>query len=149
MTVLGDDIRVCTLANQYSGWDKIGGFGTMARRLAEGLASRSVEMSVIVPRRKGQGPVDLIAGVEVRSFPSWDILAAANQLRRSRATVFHSQEPTALSSLARRVRPRAVHIVTCRDPRDLTDWRIEFRDATWTRRSKIPLNYLLESSFIV
>lgn len=135
---------VCILTSQYFGWGKIGGFGSMSRALAEALAGRGVATSVIVPRRPGQQARERLGNVDVLSFPPLDIPAAARLLREVQADVFHSQDPQFLTALAKWVRPDARHVVTCRDPRDSGDWCVEFRDATWGRRARIPLNWFLE-----
>ena len=137
-------LSVCILASQYFGWGKIGGFGSMSRTLAEALAARGVRTSVIVPRRPGQQPHETLGGVDVSSFPPMDIRQASRLLRDVPADVFHSQDPQFLTALARWTRPDAAHVVTCRDPRAFRDWCIEFRDATWGRRVRIPLNWFLE-----
>ena len=142
-------LKICILASQYFGWGKYGGFGSMSRRLAESIASRGIETSVILPRRKGQLPLEKINGVNVYSFKPFNVFEAIRLLKKSKANIFHSQDPTFLSSLAQIVRRNDIHLITCRDPRDSKDWLIEFKDATWGRRLKIPLNYLLEGSFLV
>ena len=149
MTEQKTQLSVCILTSQYFGWGKIGGFGSMSRALAEALAARGVKTSVIVPRRPGQQPRERLGGVDVLSFPPLDIRAAAYLLRETPADVFHSQDPQFLTALAQWVRPEAKHVVTCRDPRDTLDWLIEFRDATWGRRLRIPLNWFLETGPLV
>jgi len=139
-----DNLRVCILTSQYFGWGKIGGFGSMSRALAESLAARGIATSVIVPRRPGQQPLERLGNVDVFSFAPLNIREAARLLREVRADVFHSQDPQFLTALARWTRPEAKHVVTCRDPRDFRDWCVEFRDATWGRRMRIPLNWFLE-----
>lgn len=149
MSDTGSLAGVCILTSQYFGWGKIGGFGSMSRALAEALAARGIDASVIVPRRRGQQPHERVGGVEVFSFPPLDILEVRRLIRTVSASVFHSQDPTFLTALAQWVRPDALHVVTCRDPRDARDWWVEFRDATWGRRGKIPLNWFLESGPLV
>jgi len=139
-----DNLRVCILTSQYFGWGKIGGFGSMSRTLAESLAARGIATSVIVPRRPGQQPHERLGNVNVLSFAPLDIREAARLLREIPADVFHSQDPQFLTALARWLRPDAKHVVTCRDPREFRDWCVEFRDATWSRRVRIPLNWFLE-----
>jgi glycosyltransferase involved in cell wall biosynthesis len=139
-------MKVCILASQYFGWGKIGGFGSMSRRLAEGLVGCGVESHVIVPRRPGQKELEILAGVQVHSFPPFDVSRAIRLIRTVDCDIYHSQDPTFLSFLAQRVRACAVHVITCRDPRDTSDWITEFRDATIRRKLKIPLNWLLEAS---
>jgi glycosyltransferase involved in cell wall biosynthesis len=65
------------------------------------------------------------------------------------ANIFHSQDPTFLTWLAQTALPRCVHLVTCRDPRDRSDWWTEFRYAGWRRRMLTPFNYLTESSALI
>lgn len=140
---------VCILASQYFAWGKYGGFGCMSRKLAEGLARRGHDVSVVVPRRRGQRPVEVLGGVTVRSFAPLHLREAERLIRESRADIFHSQDPTLLTRLAESLLPNRAHIVTCRDPRDGHDWLIEFWYATPRRRLMTPLNYLTESSFVV
>lgn len=142
-------LRVCILTSQYFGWGIYGGFGSMSRKLAESLAHAGHTVSVIVPRRQGQQPLEMINGVTVQSFAPTRISEAGQLIRASTADIFHSQDPTVLTFLARKLLPRRVHVVTCRDPRDWRDWWIEFRYATRRRRLLIPFNYLTESSFLV
>lgn len=140
---------VCILTSQYFGWGKIGGFGSMSRRLAEGLAASGIETSVIVPRRPDQPACEVVNGVTVHTFSPLDIATARRLIKQSPAGIFHSQDPTFLTLLAQVVRRDAKHVVTCRDPRDTADWLNEFRHATWGRRLRIPLNWLLEGSPLV
>ena len=140
---------VCILTSQYFGWGKIGGFGSMSRRLAEALAETGVETSVIVPRRPGQPALEVVNGVTVHTFSPLDILAARKLIKQSPAGIFHSQDPTFLTLLAQIARRDAKHVVTCRDPRDTADWLNEFQHATFGRRLRIPLNWLLEGSPLV
>ena len=140
---------VCILTSQYFGWGKIGGFGSMSRRLAEALAGAGVETSVIVPRRPGQPAHETVNGVSVHAFDPLDIVSARRLLKESPAGLFHSQDPTFLTLLAQITRRDARHVVTCRDPRDTADWLNEFRHATWGRRLRTPLNWLLEGSPLV
>ena len=142
-------MHVCILTSQYFGWGKIGGFGSMSRRLAEALAADGLEVSVIVPRRPGQPAQETVNGVDVRTFSSFDFFGAIRLIKQVKAQIFHSQDPTLLTALAQWFRSDAKHIVTCRDPRDTRDWITEFRDATWGRRLKVPLNWLLEGSPII
>ncbi len=140
---------VCILASQYFGWGIYGGFGSMARKLAESLAHSGCAVSVIVPRRRGQRPLERINGVDIHSFAPLDVAAACRLIRRAPADIFHSQDPTLLTFFAQRLQPCRIHVVTCRDPRDWRDWRIEFRHATAHRRLLTPFHYLTESSLPV
>lgn len=142
-------VPVCILASQYFGWGIYGGFGSMSRKLAESLVGAGYEVEVIVPRRKGQEPIEDINGVQVKSFPISRPAEAYRLIRSSRARIFHSQDPTVLTAAARAIHPGRVHLVTCRDPRDLSDWWTEFLYATPARRVITPLNYLSESGPLI
>lgn len=141
--------RLCILTSQYFDWGIYGGFGSMSRKLAEYLVQAGFEVSVIVPRRKGQNPLEIINGVEVNSFGPLDISGVSRLIRSSRADIFHSQDPTLLTFLAQKLLPKRVHLITCRDPRDWRDWLIEFQYATPKRRLLTPFNYLTESGLLI
>jgi polysaccharide pyruvyl transferase WcaK-like protein/glycosyltransferase involved in cell wall biosynthesis len=99
---------------------------------------------VIVPRRFGEPFHERLKGVDVARFPPLGLLKALELLKISPATVFHSQDPTLLTALARWARPDAAHVVTSRDPRDRRDWLVELRRATWDRRVRLPRNWFFE-----
>jgi len=141
--------HICILASQYFDWGIYGGFGSMSRKLAESLAQAGYPVSVIVPRRKGQKPVEHIQGVAIQSFAPLNLSEASRLIRSSPADIFHSQDPTVVTYLAQRLLPNRIHLVTCRDPRDWKDWLIEFRYATNLRRALIPFNYVTESGLWV
>ena len=142
-------MKICILSSQYFGWGKYGGFGSMTRRLAEALAARGASVHVVVPRRSGQKPLEHLGGVKIHGFGSTNVLQAWKILKNLPVDIFHSQEPSLLTLLAQWARPGAVHLVTSRDPRNLRDWWVEFRDATAFRRLITPLNYLTESGPLV
>ena len=142
-------VPVCILTSQYFGWGIYGGFGSMSRKLAEALVADGWEVEVIVPRRSGQQPEEIINNVRVRSFAISRPDEAYRLLRSSPARIFHSQDPTVLTDAARIVHPRRVHLVTCRDPRDRMDWWTEFLHATPRRRLITPLNYITESGPLI
>ncbi len=140
---------ICILTSQYFGWGIYGGFGSMARKLAESLVQAEYTVSVIVPRRKGQNPLERINEVEVQSFAPLNVREACQLIRSSTADVFHSQDPTLLTYLAQKLLPQRIHLVTCLDPRNWQDWLVEFWYATHRRRLLTPFNYLTEAGFLV
>jgi glycosyltransferase involved in cell wall biosynthesis len=142
-------LKVCILASQYFDWGIYGGFGSMSRKLAEALAQAGHRVTVIIPRRPGQAAHDRIGGVDVSRFSPFRWQEARDLIRQSSADLFHSQDPTLITYLAQRIHPNRVHLVTCRDPRDWTDWATEFRFATAQRRLLIPFNYVTESGPMV
>lgn len=141
--------HVCILTSQYFDWGIYGGFGSMSRKLAESLVLSGYRVTVIVPGRQGQPPVETICGVDIHSFSPRNVLEACRIIRASRADIFHSQDPTVLTYLAQRLHPRRTHLVTSRDPREWHDWWIEFLYATPMRRLLTPLNYFTESGLFV
>jgi glycosyltransferase involved in cell wall biosynthesis len=141
--------NICLLASQYFNWGIYGGFGSMTRKLAESLTHSGYLVEVIVPRRKGQQPVEKIGGVTVRSFAPLNLAEAYRLLRATPADIFHSQDPTFLTYLAQKLHSDRIHLITCRDPRAWYDWAIEFQYATPRRRLLIPFNWLTESSPLV
>ena len=144
-----NQLHICILTSQYFDWGIYGGFGSMSRKLGESLAMSGHRVSVIVPGRQGQPPVETIAGVEIYSFSPRNIVEACRLIRTSPAQIFHSQDPTLLTYFAQRLHPRRVHLVTSRDPRELHDWWIEFLYATPMRRLLTPFNYFTESGLFV
>jgi len=71
---------VCFLALEYFRWGKYGGIGRATRDIASGLAGRGVDVSVIVPRGKGQAEFEIIDGVKIYSFPLTDFLPKSQRL---------------------------------------------------------------------
>ncbi len=141
--------HVAILTSQYFGWGIYGGFGSMSRQLAENLVQVGYRVTVIVPRRQNQKPLEQINGVEVHSFSPLDIRTASRLISTSSADIFHSQDPTLLTYLAQKLLPNRIHLITCRDPRDWRDWWLEFYYATHRRRLLTPFNYLTEAGFLV
>ena len=61
------------------------------------------------------------------------------------ADVYHSCEVSLGTYLARRAMPDRRHMITFRDPRDLSDWALEFARPS-LNRAQVLGNYLFESS---
>jgi len=142
-------VRVCFLCNQIAAWGKIGGFGTNLRRLGGALVQAGVEVHVVVPRRRGQGRVERLDGMLVHG-QSWSKVFFGTQLYREiDADLYHVQEPNICGYWARRAMPDRVHLVTSMDPRDATDRRMEFQNATWSRRLKTPVQRFYEDGPLV
>jgi glycosyltransferase involved in cell wall biosynthesis len=135
---------VCILVNQYFGDRKIGGFGSMSRQLAEGLAGRGIKVSVVVPNLSNRKAYELINGVNIYSFDYKKPWTAASQISEIDADIYHTQNPNPLTIMARKQMPEKKHLVTCCDPRDTGEFFNEFINATFSRKIKIPVNYLLE-----
>ncbi|MFK7906816.1 MAG: glycosyltransferase family 4 protein [Chitinophagales bacterium] len=138
-------MKICIIASQLLGNEKIGGFGSMSKQLALTLQEKGIEVVVLMPQRKGKGKkknLNPFPIVFIYKEDLWNL----DFFRAIDADIYHSQNQTILSSLARIAEPNKKHIVTCRDPRNWKDWINEFQHATWNRRRKIPFNYLTEES---
>jgi len=144
-------LKVCLISSQIAAWGKICGFGTATRALWRGLVSEGVEVCAVVPRhaRDGQGRVENLDGIRVYGTGKWESLTSGKTFREVGADIYHSQEPTIGSWLARRAAPEAVDVVTCRDPRDWRAHLVELRHTTWKRRLLAPASLWYESGPLV
>src|SRR5205085_273224 len=81
---------------------------------------------------------------------SWsEIFLGTSIYKEIDADIYHLQEPTIAGVWARRAMPDRIHLVTLVDPRDLNDWRTEFRFATWQRRIKTPAQWFYEDGPLI
>jgi glycosyltransferase involved in cell wall biosynthesis len=142
------NLSVCILAAQYFGDNKIGGFASMSRQLAEGLAGRGIDVSVIAPNFGKLEDFQILNGVKVHTFRQFDFARAGRLIIEIDADIYHSQNPCILSRMAYNSMPESKHIATCRDPRDYREFFNEFVNATIKRKLKIPINYLMEYSLV-
>jgi len=120
-------MRVCFIVSEFFAWGKYGGYGTATRVLATELVRRGVQVSVITPARGAQPEHEVVEGVAVLSYPAQSLRTQYDLLREARADIYHSQEPSLGTWLARKAAPRSAHVVTCRDTRVSADWLIELR----------------------
>jgi glycosyltransferase involved in cell wall biosynthesis len=141
-------MRVCLISVEIFAWGKHGGFGRATRVIGRELVKRGVEVFAVVPRRPGQGRVETLDGITVLGFNRATPLRAAGLLRQCDADVYHSQEPSFATYLARRVMPARKHVVTLRDPRELSDWLIELRYPSLSHL-QVMANYLYEDNLLV
>lgn len=120
-------MRVCLISVEIFAWGKYGGFGRATRLIGGELVKRGIPVTAVVPRRKGQGPVEYLDGIKVLSFLPRDFLTATRLFREADADIYHSQEPSMGTYLAQRAMPDRKHVMTFRDPRDFKDWGIELK----------------------
>jgi glycosyltransferase involved in cell wall biosynthesis len=118
-------MRVCFLLSEIFSWGKYGGYGSITRHIAGGLAERGLDVHAIVPLRKGQKRLELLDGVRVHGISAWELFSPA-VYRRVDADIYHSQEASILSLMAMRAIPGSKHILTSIDPWDRKDWQLEF-----------------------
>jgi glycosyltransferase involved in cell wall biosynthesis len=142
-------MKVCLVSNQVAAFGKIGGFGTATRAIASGLKRRGVEVCAVVVRRAGQARVEVVDGVTVHGMSPWATFTSGRVFEKIGADVYHSQEPTLATWHAQRAVPRAVHVVTCRDPRALRDHAQEWWYASASMRARFPATWLYEVSPLV
>jgi len=126
-------MRVCLLSTEIFAWGKYGGFGRATRTIGRELARRGLQVSAIVPRRPGQAAVESLDGMTVLGYPMRAPWQVGRLCRAADADVYHSQEPSTATWLARRAMPDRHHVVTFRDPRDWTDWRTELAHPSLSR----------------
>lgn len=136
-------MRVCFIVAEFFAFGVHGGFGRATRTIAREFVARGIEAFAIVPRRAQQRAVEALDGVTVLSCPRRQPWQAGELARRANADIYHSSEPSAATWFAMRAMPERKHVITCRDPRDLKDWALEFRDPVHSRLRTVPafLNY--------
>ncbi len=131
--------RICIVTSIFHGFGKQGGFGVMARTLAKSLVGEGFEVVVAVPRRRGQSPRIEMEGYVVLGLGRAEMLRPATY-QGIGADLYHSQSPNLMTVAAMVGEPSKKHVITCRDPRDVRDWVVELKDATWKRRLRnLPL----------
>jgi glycosyltransferase involved in cell wall biosynthesis len=141
-------VRICLVATEIFAWGKYGGFGRAARVIGRELVRRGHEVSAVVPRRAGQGAVEVLDGITVHGVPPRDVFGAAAIYRRTGAELFHSCEVSYGTVLAQRAAPGARHMITFRDPRDRRDWLLELARPS-ASRLQVAANWLYEGSPLV
>jgi len=142
-------MKVCLISNQIAAWGKIGGFGTATRALGAGLFDQGIDVSAVIPIRKsgGQENFEQLDGISVYGMSAWNTLVSGEVFKRINADVYHSQEPTIASYHAMKAKPDAIHIITCRDPRNFHDRLVELRYSNLQRLLLSPINtWLYEAS---
>ncbi|MFP3951179.1 MAG: glycosyltransferase family 4 protein [Candidatus Bathyarchaeia archaeon] len=113
---------VCFIATEFFGWGRYGGFGKCTRDIASGLAERGFKVSVVVPRARGQRPLEDVNGVLVYSHHFVAYPFTGQMYRRCNADIYHSEDPSWGSLIALRSMREKTHLVTCQNPRSVEDW---------------------------
>lgn len=142
-------MKVCFVVSQLFAWGKYGGFGSMTRTIARELVKRDIEVYAVVPRREDQKSVEELDGITVLSFPPRAILASKKLYQSCDADIYHSEEPTIGTFIAMKAMPSRKHIVTCIDPRDKNDWRVEYSYYSLRRKFLFPFLYLYEMNPLI
>jgi len=143
-----DLLRICIISSQILGPGKTGGFGSMTKQLARSLAERSIDVVVATLKRTGQKKEERIDGFTIMRLSKLEAIRPSTY-KNINADIYHSQAPNLMSTAAMIGEPHKKHVVTCRDPRDVSDWWLEFRDATWKRKLRnVPLLIFEEGPII-
>jgi glycosyltransferase involved in cell wall biosynthesis len=143
--IMESKTKICIISSQIAGFEKIGGFATMTKKLAEGLANKGYDVSVVVPKVEKQKDLEIKNNVKVYGLGKFELLST-NVFRKIDADIYHSQNPNISTFIAMIAQPKKKHVITCRDPRSNQDWETEFEYATWSRRISMPFIYLYHNN---
>ena len=116
------DLSVCFITLELFNWGLYGGIGKATRKIGSELVKRGVQVQVVMPRGKGQGKEEDLEGMTVSSFPISSYPFTSNIYRESEADIFHSQEPSWGTLIARKSCPDKKHVVTIQNPRTVSEW---------------------------
>jgi glycosyltransferase involved in cell wall biosynthesis len=141
-------VRICLISMEIFAWGKHGGYGRATRIIGRELVRRGLEVYAVVPRRGSQRPLEVLDGITVLGFPPARPWRAAALLRQCNAQIYHSQEPSFATILARSAAPHRKHVVTLRDTRDRGDWMTELRYPS-LNRLQVVANKLYEDNPLV
>jgi glycosyltransferase involved in cell wall biosynthesis len=123
---INPEMHVCLISVEIFAWGKYGGFGRATRIIGRELVRRGVQVTAVVPQRKGQSPVENLDGIRVIGFKPSRLISAIDLFREANADIYHSEEPSLGTFFAMQAMPDRKHIITFRDTRDAQDWRTEF-----------------------
>jgi len=128
-------LRIAYIVSEYFLWGQTGGYGTITRALAEGMARRGHRVFALVPKRTPEARADArqvfeVDGVTVVGLPHSYLarLRERRLYRRPRADLFVSVDARFDSWLAMQVAPRAKHAVWLVDPMPFDTYWAEHRD---------------------
>jgi glycosyltransferase involved in cell wall biosynthesis len=116
-------MHVCFISLEYFGWGRYGGIGKATMDIAQGLNKRGLEVSVVVPLSHGQMSYEYVNNVNVYGFPLKSYPLIGSLLRRIGADIYHSQDPTLGTWLAKRYCKKSLHLLTCQNPKSEDDWK--------------------------
>ncbi len=132
-------LTICLVSSELLGWGAAGGFGFATRAIGKGLVHRGHRVFVVIPQPRGKNGTRFeLDGITILAFPRRRLLQSKALFREADADIYHSQEPSVSTFLAQQVAPDRAHLVTCRDPRNFADWRIEFNHPTFTKLRMLP-----------
>lgn len=141
-------MKICFVCVEIFAWGKYGGFGRVARTVARELVKRGFEVSAVVPRRQGQKPVEELDGITVYSFPVRKLLDSVELYKKCDADIYHSEEPSIGTYLAKKAMPHKKHIAAFQDPKSFMDLFIEFKSPSINLLRSI-CGFYYENNFLV
>lgn len=141
-------MKICLISVEIFAWGKYGGFGRSTRMIGRELVRHGVEVTAVVPRRAEQRAVEMLDGIRVLGFEPYQPFSALEIFREVDADIYHSEEPSFGTYLAKRAMPDRKHIVTFRDTRNWRDWWIEFNYPS-LNYGQVLANIFYEDNFLV
>lgn len=141
-------MHICLLSVEIFAWGKYGGFGRATRTIGRELIKKGIQVSAIVPRRNGQAKIEILDGIRVIGFDIKQPFEMIKLYQECDADIFHSEEPSFGTFLARLFHPEKKHIVTFRDTRLISDWLIEFQLPSLSK-FQVLFNWFYEDNFLV
>jgi glycosyltransferase involved in cell wall biosynthesis len=127
LATLRRQVHVCLVSTEFFDRRVFGGFGRAVRAIGAELAAAGVEVTAAVPARGGRPRDCEIDGIRLREFRPRSPRDAFAVMRDAGADVYHSQDPSLWTYVARRAAPRSRHVVTFRAPRTVSEWLAEWR----------------------
>ncbi|MBN1682219.1 glycosyltransferase family 4 protein [Candidatus Bathyarchaeota archaeon] len=128
------DLKICFITTEFFGWEKFGGIGSATKSICEGLEKKGVKVSVVMPRSKGQKPLEKINGVEIYSHPLRNYLFYQNLFKKINADIYHSEEPSLGTIISNKTLPNSIHIATCQNPKNKEDWKLTIKYYKFQRK---------------
>ncbi len=127
-------MKICFISPEMFHWGVHGGFGYLTWTLSRELVERGFKVSVVTPRRKGQASAEVVDGVKVYGYKTYEEhpyplnaflsrLDSVKCYRMADADIYHSQAVSYNTYVAHRGMPERKHILTFQDPYDRKEWQ--------------------------
>lgn len=143
-------MHVCLICIELFGDGIYGGFGRATRFIGRELVRRGVRVTVVVPRRSENHPdIYELDGMTVRQYRPHQPWVAWRIFRSCRADVYHSQDASVGTAIARWAAPDSRHVVTLRDPLDDRDWKLETDYAGPSRAGWLKYRLFIDNPLVV
>ena len=100
-----------------------GGIGKATRDIASGMAHKGIEVHVVTLRHAEQRALEDLNGFKVHGHSIHSYPFTGPIYRKIDAEVYHSQEPSLGTLIAKNAMCDATHVVTCHNPRTRIEWK--------------------------